>query len=146
MFIYEFCVLLCMQQIIIRQLEKPREKDVHGDIDWMCNSFGLSSGRDISATAPRIFYDLLERVAREMRVPSEAIAEDLLLNQAIVNHHIRNFANSGIVYRERKLICLRGGSVKSAVEELRKDANRMFDDIGVIAEEIDAMLGLKNRE
>ncbi len=135
-----------MQQIIIRQLEKPREKDAHGDVDWMCNSFGLSSGRDISATAPRIFYDLLERVAREMRVPSEAIAGDLRLSPAIVNYHIRNFASSGLVFRERKLICLRGGSVRNAVEELRKDANRMFDDIGMIADGIDAMLGLKNRE
>lgn len=135
-----------MQQIVIRQLEKPREKGAQRDVDWVCDSFGLSSGRDISATAPRILYDLLGRVAREMQVSSETIADDLRLNPAVVNYHVRNFASSGLVFRERKLICLRGGSVKSAVEELRKDANRMFDDIGVIAEEIDVMLGLRSRE
>jgi hypothetical protein len=134
-----------MREIIVKQIEKPKEKDLEEDIQWMCDSFGLYTGRDTNLTTPRIVSSLIENFASNIGVASEMIAEDLAISSALVNHHVRSLMDSGLVYRERKLIFLRGGSLKGAVEEMRKDANRLFDEISLMAEEIDGTVGLRNR-
>jgi predicted transcriptional regulator len=62
-----------------------------------------------------------------------------------VNHHLRNLNDSGLVYRKKRLIYLRGGSLKAAVKEMRKDSERIFDELEYMAEEIDSRIGIKNR-
>lgn len=62
-----------------------------------------------------------------------------------VNHHLRNLNDSGLLYRKKRLIYLRGGSLKAAVKEMRKDSERILDELESIAEEIDSIMGLKNR-
>lgn len=133
------------RQIILKDIEKPKEKDPNEDISWVVNSFGLSAGRDIDRIANRIISDLLENMAVGKVISSELIAEDLEISPSRVNHHVRNFAESGLVFRERKYIFLRGGSLKSAIAEIRKDANRILDELEQIAEEIDNAMGLRNR-
>jgi hypothetical protein len=50
-----------------------------------------------------------------------------------------------MIYRRKRLLYLRGGSLKAAVQEMRKDSERIFDELEVMAEEIDRKMGLKNR-
>jgi predicted transcriptional regulator len=134
------------QQIILISLEKPREKKLEHDINWLCNSFGLSSGRDTENIATQIVIDLLKQLAvNEERISSEKIAEDLEVTPSRVNHHLRNLISTGLLYRERRALYLRGGSLKAAVREMRKDSDRIFDELEEIAEEIDRQMGLKNR-
>ncbi|MCQ6962824.1 winged helix-turn-helix transcriptional regulator [Methanolobus chelungpuianus] len=134
------------QQIILINLEKPREKKLEHDISWLCNSFGLSSGRDTENLATQIVTDLLKQLAmEEERVSSDKIAEDLDVTPSRVNHHVRNLINTGLLYRDRRALYLRGGSLKAAVREMRKDSDRIFDELEEIAEEIDRQMGLKNR-
>ena len=133
------------QTITLKTIEKPKEKDTIQDIDWMCDSFGLVTGRDTENTSARIFSDLLSKLSHGITVSSDLLADDLRISHARVNHHLRNLAGTGIVYREHRFIFLRGGTLKSAVEELRKDAIRIFDELECIAEEIDNSIGLKNR-
>jgi len=59
-----------------------------------------------------------------------------------VNHHLRNLTRSGVIYRERKLVHLRGRSLRDSVLELRKDADRIFDELEKVATDIDEMMGL----
>jgi predicted transcriptional regulator len=134
-----------MQQITVKLVEKPKEKVVEEDIQWMCDSFGFCAGRDTNMTTPRIVSTLLERFADDVGVASDIVANDLAISSALVNHHVRQLMSSGLVYRERKLIFLRGGSLKAAVEEMRKDANRLFDEISDMAQEIDNAVGLRSR-
>jgi predicted transcriptional regulator len=134
------------QQIILINLEKPREKRLEEDIRWFCNSFGLSSGRDTENLATQIVHDLLQQLAENQdRISSDIIAKSIEVNQSRVNHHIRNLINSGLIYREKRGLYLRGGSLKAAVQEMRKDSERMFQELEEIAEEIDEQMGLKNR-
>lgn len=133
------------QQITLKNLDKPKEKDIKEDLYWFCDSLGFSSGRDIEHMSQRIVYDLLERVKEYDRIPSDIIARDLFISSARVNHHIRNLIDSGFLYRENKMIVLRGGSLKSAVREMRRDAERIFDDLENIADDIDKAFGIKNR-
>ncbi|MDY0386807.1 MAG: winged helix-turn-helix transcriptional regulator [Methanolobus sp.] len=134
------------QQIILINLEKPRDKKLEEDIHWFCNSFGLSSGRDTENIATQIVHDMLQQISeREDRISSDVIAENLDVNLSRVNHHIRNLINAGLIYREKRALYLRGGSLKAAVQEMRKDSERMFQELEEMAEEIDEQMGLRNR-
>ncbi len=78
-------------------------------------------------------------------VSSESLAADLEIKTSRVNHHLRNLNDSGLLYRKKRLIYLRGGSLKTAVQEMRKDSERILDELENIAEEIDTLMGVKNR-
>ena len=133
------------QELTLRNLEKPKQKYIEDDIAWVCKSLGLNSGRDIDSMSPRIMSSFLKRFSAEKAVPSEELADDLVVTAARINHHVRNLMDSGIVYREKKLIVLRGGSLCSAIEELKTDTDRIFERLLHIAQDVDEQLGLKNR-
>ncbi|WP_292371985.1 MULTISPECIES: helix-turn-helix domain-containing protein [unclassified Methanosarcina] len=134
-----------VQQIILRYLEKPHVKSLEDDLLWLCDSFGFSSGRDTENTATRIVFSLLDRLSNDEITSSEALAEDLEIKISRVNHHLRNLNDSGLLYRKKRMVYLRGGSLKAAVKEMRKDSERIFDELESIAEEIDLRVGIKNR-
>jgi len=134
-----------VQQIILRNLQRPKKGNVYEDIEWLGNSLGFVNGRDTEKMANQILLSVLDEFAKVESVSSEQIARELNVALQRVNYHIRSLIDSGFLYRDRKLIFLRQGSVKSAVEEMRRDANRTFDNLSMIAEEIDQTLGLKNR-
>lgn len=134
-----------VQQIILRYLEKPHVKSLEDDLLWLCDSFGFSSGRDTENTATRIVFSLLDKLSNDQMTSSEALAEDLEIKISRVNHHLRNLNDSGLLYRKKRLVYLRGGSLKAAVKEMRKDSERIFDELESIAEEIDLRIGIKNR-
>ena len=134
-----------VQEIILKNIEKPRMKSLEEDLLWFCDSFGFSSGRDIENTAKRIISSLLDKLSNEEEISSESLAEDLDIKVSRVNHHLRNLNDSGLLYRKKRLIYLRGGSLKAAVREMRKDSERIFDELENIAEEIDSIIGIKNR-
>jgi predicted transcriptional regulator len=133
------------QQIILRHLEKPRVKSLEEDLLWLCNSFGFSSGRDTENISTRIIFSLLDKLSNDEITSSEALAKDLEMKISRVNHHLRNLNDSGLLYRKKSLIYLRGGSLKAAVKEMRKDSERIFDELECIAGEIDSRIGIKNR-
>jgi len=134
-----------VKEIIIRNIEKPHIKSLEEDLLWFCDSFGFSSGRDTKNTATRVIFSLLEKLSNDEVTSSEALAEDLNIKISRVNHHLRNLNDSGLLYRKKRLIYLRGGSLKAAVKEMRKDSKRIFDELENIAEEIDSTIGIKNR-
>ena len=133
------------QQIILKNLQKPKEVNIKEDIVWLGNSLGFSTGRDTKKITSQILQNVLEEAAKQGSTSTESISNELDLSVQRVNYHLRTLIESGFLYRERRFIFIRQGSVKSAVEEVRRDANRIFDNLSKIAEEIDSALGLKNR-
>ncbi|MCD4703420.1 MAG: winged helix-turn-helix transcriptional regulator [Methanosarcinaceae archaeon] len=133
------------RQIILINLEKPRMKDLDDDLLWFCNSFGLSSGRDVENTSTRIVMSMLDRISEDEEVTSKMIADALGINLSRVNHHLRSLIDSGLVYRKKRTLCLRGGSLRAAVQEMRRDSDRIFDDLEKFAADIDRNMGIKNR-
>jgi predicted transcriptional regulator len=134
-----------VQEIILRNIEKPHIRDLEEDLIWFCDSFGFSSGRDIENTATKIIFSLLDKLSNDEEVSSEVLAGYLDLKVSRVNHHLRNLNDSGLLYRKKRLIYLRGGSLKAAVREMRKDSERIFNELENAAEEIDSIIGIKNR-
>jgi len=134
-----------VQEIILRNIEKPHIKCLEENLIWFCDSFGFSSGRDIEKTATKIIFSLVDKLSNNEVTSSEDLAGDLNITISRVNHHIRNLNDSGLLYRKKRLLYLRGGSLKAAVKEMRKDSERIFDELENIAEEIDSIKGIQNR-
>ncbi len=133
------------RQIIIRTVKLPTQANPNKDIEWLCESFGLISGRDTEKMCQQILLTILRNVAKHGEVSAEDIAKELRIAPQRVNYHIRGLMQTGLIYREHKQIYLRDGSVKAAIEEMRSDANRLFDKMSTLAEEIDKSMGFKNR-
>ncbi len=134
-----------VQQIILKYLERPVEIDTIEEIFWFCESFGFHSGRDTERVAVMIILSLLKQLADSKEVAVENLAEDLDIHPSRVNHHLRNLIESGLLYRKKRMIHMRGGSLVSAVREIRKDAQRIFDELEVAADEIDSRYGFRHR-
>ena len=134
-----------VREIILRNIEKPHMKSFDEDLLWFCDSFGFSSGRDIEKTATKIISSLIDKLSHDELASSEELAGDLNITISRVNHHVRNLYDSGLLYRKKRLLYIRGGSLKAAVKEMRKDSERIFDELENIAEEIDSIKGIKNR-
>lgn len=133
------------RQIILINIEKPVEKDLLNDIHWFCDSFGLSSGRDTEGISKKIVLTMLTNISEVDGVSSDVLATTLGIKLSRVNHHLRNLIDAGLVYRKKRSLYLRGGSLKAAVCEMRKDSERIFDELEMMAEVIDDEVGLKCR-
>ncbi|RME31109.1 ArsR family transcriptional regulator [Candidatus Woesearchaeota archaeon] len=134
------------QRIVLQNIQKPVQKRLDEDVIWVCDSLGFRTGRDLEAITPKTVLLLLENLRKRPGVPTEMLAEELAISIGRVNYHIRSLVEAGFLRRERRLIHLRAGSVKAAVEEMRKDANRIFDELSAVAEEIDARMGFRSRD
>ena len=134
-----------MRQIVVKQIERPMLRGEDEDLQWLCNSLGIGEGRDVERVAPRVLFSLLDHQPHEKGLPVDIIARDLAVSSSRINHHIRNLVDAGAVYRHKRLIYLRGNSLRSMVQEIRKDVLRMLDDLEVAATEIYQAFGIVQR-
>ncbi|OPX66930.1 MAG: Helix-turn-helix domain protein [Methanoregulaceae archaeon PtaB.Bin056] len=134
-----------MRQIVVRQIERPMLGNEDDDLQWFCNSLGIGEGRDVERIATRVLFTLLDHQPHEKGLPVDTIAKDLAVSSSRINHHIRNLVDAGAVYRHKRLIYLRGNSLRSMVQEIRKDVLRLLDDLELAATEIDQAFGIVQR-
>lgn len=130
------------QRLILQYLPRPVRRELKDETYWLCDTLGLSSGRDIEDLSIQIVLRLLEESSKRDGIATEQLASLLGITPGRVNHHLRNLTRSGVIYRERKLVHLRGRSLRDSVLELRKDADRIFDELEKVATDIDEMMGL----
>lgn len=134
-----------VKQIVIKRIDKPKSIDFDKDIEWLCNSFGFSNGRNSNNISMSILAEILKEISLEGSSSTESISKKLGLEVQRVNYHLRLLIDSGLLYRSKRSIFVREGSVKSAIEEIKDDANRIFDCMAKIGEDIDKKLGFENR-
>jgi predicted transcriptional regulator len=134
-----------MRQIVLKQIERPVQVISSDELAWFCDSLGIDNGRDVDHVATRIILSLLESLPDTRGMPVEQIAAELAVSSPRVNHHIRNLIETGLVYRHKQKIYIRGSSLRSMVRELRKDTMRILDDLEVAAAELDDAFGIQNR-
>lgn len=87
-------------------------------------------------------YELLDLFSEEKLVPTEEIASSLKIEPPRVNHHIRTMMESGILFREKRKIALRGGSLSAAIEEIKKDSERIFNRLLEVSKKLDEKFNL----
>ena len=85
---------------------------------------------------------MLGQFRKHDNIATEEIAKSLRIESPTVNHHIRNLMESGFVLREKRRVVLRGGSLSNAIEEMKRDSDKMFERIMEVAKKIDDEFGL----
>jgi predicted transcriptional regulator len=130
------------QRITIQNIDKPKNNKLKEDVKWICNSLGLIKGRDVENVSFRVMYELLELFSKENLISTEKISKILKIESYRINHHIRRLMESGIVFREKRKIALRGGSLSAAIEEVRRDSEIMFSRLKEVSKKIDGVFKL----
>jgi len=133
------------QRLILQNLPRPHTRDLIEDTYWLCDTLGLSSGRDLDNLSTQIILKILQHSSDYSGISSDELGALLEISQGRVNHHLRNLSRSGMVYRDRRLIHLRGRSLRDSIREIRRDANRIFDELESVADEIDGLIGVPER-
>lgn len=133
-----------VNEILLRNLISPKTNELEENIPWVCRSFGLVKGRDIEDTSIKIFNTLLHEFQKDSLISSESIARRLNIEPQRVNHHFRNFLETGFLNREKRKVVLRGGSMAQAVCEMKRDVDFIFLSILEVAKEIDKKLGFRH--
>ena len=130
-------------KIKLRRLRVPPAGNLDNDIDFICQSFGYFTKRDKNNTAGRIFQYIIKKTAEDAEgVTSDEIANELDLTRGAIVYHLNNFISAGLIVRERNLYRLRSHCLKKSIDEIRNDAQRIFNEMMKIAEEIDEELGV----
>ena len=76
-----------------------------------------------------------------MLTSSDELAELTGLTRGTVVHHLNILMDTGIVIRENKGYILRTDRMETLVKMIRHDINSAFDEIQLVAAEIDENLG-----
>ncbi len=132
------------QTIILNEINQPCQRAINSDIDWLCDSLGLTRGRDTERISPQVVKILLHRKT-DAGITSETIAEELEIETQRVLYHLRSLIDAGLLIRQKRHIFMRQGSMTGAIFEMRRDADRIFENLLRVAKDIDEDLGLKNR-
>jgi len=115
------------------------------DVEWICGCFGFLESRDREKTAARIFKALLEAMKTGEGISSDQLAEKICLTRGTMVHHLNKLIQSGLAVHQAGRYELRAASLRRAVQEVKRDINRVFENIEHVAQDIDETLGLVYR-
>jgi predicted transcriptional regulator len=134
-----------LAQYLLLSVRKPTTAEYETDLEWLCRTFGFLESRDKQKTAYLIFKALVEATAHNNGLTSDELAEKLSLTRGTMIHHLNKMMKSGLVIFHESKFKLRERSLKNTMEEIRRDINRLFENIFEISESIDRSLGLVSR-
>jgi predicted transcriptional regulator len=121
---------------IIRH-KKPAGGNIEDELDWLCSSLGFCEDIDKDKTAQAIFRSLLESTYEGRQLRSDDIAERVGKSRGAVVNHLNKLMNAGLVVRHGTRYELREQSLQNTLLEMRRDMERMMQDMQEMAEEID---------
>lgn len=127
------------RKIQLRDIRPPGDSD---DIEWLCRSLGLFTKKDADKSAYRVFRILVRSSLEDEPKTSTEIADELGLARGTVLFHMKKFYSSGLVARApgRRYV-LRESSLEDTIEDMMRDAERMFARMRRIAADIDREFG-----
>ena len=133
------------RKISLRDLNPPKAKG-DDDIEWICESLSLFTKKDSDKSAYKIFRSLLKSSLEGDPKTSAEIADEMDLARGTVLFHMKKFSNSGLVRRApgRKYV-LRESCLEDTIDDMMRDAERMFERMKRIAAEIDREFGFERR-
>src|SRR3989338_9159625 len=132
------------QRITIVSINRPSQKNINQELQWLGSSLGLVNLRDKDKSCFRGFLELLKSAKAEKLLSSDDISEKLSLTRGTVIHHINRLIESGLVVHEGNTYTLRVSNLRMLIDELEKDARRTWEDLKDIAREIDGQLDNRN--
>lgn len=134
-------------KILIQGVEKPPEKDLGKDIEWICQSLGFLQTKDKDKTCACIVKELIKMSAREKRaLSSTELSQELKMSRGAVINHLNRLMKAGLIVRTGTRYCIRSQSTYYMIKEMEREVQRVFEDLEEMASEIDNMMGLRRRE
>lgn len=130
------------KRITIIQSRRPSARNVNDELQWLGTSLGLFNLRDKDKSCFRVFIELLKSAKRKQSLTSDEIASKLNLSRGTVIHHISKLMESGLVIAQGNKYLLRVDNLEYLIEELKRDTDRMYEDLKTVAKELDGLLGL----
>jgi predicted transcriptional regulator len=124
-------------RIRIIRAKKPAERTVDAELEWLCSSLGFCEDIDRDRTASAIFRKLLESTYQGRPLRSDDLAEQVGKSRGAVVNHLNKLMNAGLVVRHGTRYELREQTLRNTLLEMRRDMERMLQDMENIAQEID---------
>ncbi len=134
-----------LRHFTVKQLKEPTEKDLAGDMEWVCNSLGFMSSRDQDKTALRILKALIESAKKGKGLTSEELSDYVEPTIGSVIYHLKKLMKAGLVVKFNSTYELRMNSFQKTIEEIEKEIRLTLVDIKKIAKDIDKEIGLEHR-
>lgn len=130
------------QRITIIKHQKPSNKDLNKQLQWLGSSLGLFNLRDKDKSCFRIFIELIKSSKEKRPLSSDEIAARAHLSRGTVVHHLNKMMHSGLVVNHKNKYLLRVENLETLVDEVQKDIKRTMNDLKEVAEQIDKALGI----
>jgi len=121
---------------IIRR-KKPAESDIEKEIEWFCSSLGFCEPIDKDKTAAAIFRSLLEGAHNGEALRSDDISERVGKSRGATVNHLNKLMSAGLVIRRGTRYELREQNLHNTICEMRRDMERMFQDMEEVSRQID---------
>ncbi len=128
------------QEITVIRTRKPADANINVLIRWIGESLGLFNSRDKDSSCYRIFIELIKSSRAGKALSSDELAYIANLSRGTVVHHVNKLMTYGLVVRVSSKYRLRQNTLSDLVDDLAKDADRMFSDIQTVAQQIDENL------
>lgn len=126
-------------QLILRDIDVPRKKDMEEDLEWLCQSLGLRGEEDRrDELGVEIFKSLVRATYKNEPVRSTIICRRVNVSRGAVVYHLNRFIEMGLVVRRGREYTLRRSSLSRTLEEMESDMERMIRRMREIAEYIDS--------
>lgn len=123
-------------ELTLRRSPRPYGRDPEELLDYLLTSLGFSRNREM-------YREILMRLTRGPETSTE-LARGLSKRTTAI-YHITKLVRAGIVVRSGSRYRLREESFERLVEELKRDVDRVFEDLLMVAKELDKVLNLPRR-
>ncbi len=135
-----------LTRITIARIRKPQHEDVNSELQWLSQSLGLFGDRDKEKSCFRIFVELIKAARKNKGLTSDELAARSNITRATVIHHLKKLIASGLVLVEGNYYYLRVHNLQALIDEVQKDLNHTFEDLRIMAKELDEQLGLLQKK
>jgi predicted transcriptional regulator len=130
-------------RIVIRRIDPPFERNTEREMEWLCQSLGLSPVNKDKATID-IFKVVVHATEDGKGISSTDLAEKVNLSRGAVIHHLNNLQLAGLVVKQGRNYFARSRSMVRTVQEVEEDIKRIFMRMQETAREIDKAFGMEN--
>jgi predicted transcriptional regulator len=131
-----------IQRMTFIRRRKPLKQDINEELQWFGSSLGLFGLRDKDKSLFRLFIEVLKSTKSQKGLTSDELAYRLNLSRGTVIHHMKKLVGAGIVILEQNRYIMRVNNLSLLVDEIKRDVERLADDLKDVAGDIDRKLGL----
>lgn len=131
----------CSMRIVVRDLDAPFEDSPVEYMEWVCESLGIVTGRDVNKTAITVFRVIVEKSDYQHGISSTELADELSMSRGAVINQLNKLIECGLIRRSGRNYTLRGGNLTRTMMEIRGDFDRLFERLEKAATYMDNCFG-----